>query len=93
MLRKCAERGSEFKADFERMCQTRGLDLFVLPPKRPGLNGCVERAQGSWRYEFYASFDLPHRFNHHRPLQALGDKTPAEYLAAISTENSTSNIL
>ena len=91
--------GSEFKADFEQLCQAKGLDLFVLPPKRPQLNGCVERAQGSWRYEFYASFDLParlerlqplvdafaHRFNHHRPHQALGDQTPAEYLASISS--------
>jgi hypothetical protein len=49
---------------------------------RPALNGCVERAQSSWRYEFYACYDLParidklqplvdafaHRYNHHRPL-------------------------
>ncbi len=27
--------GSEFKALFELECQTRGLELFVLPPKRP----------------------------------------------------------
>ena len=91
--------GSEFRADFETLCRDKGLDLFVLPPKRPDLNGCVERAQSSWRYEFYASFDLPHRidklqtlvdafahrFNHHRPHQALGDRTPAEYLASISS--------
>lgn len=90
--------GSEFRADFEQACQDRKLDLFVLPPKRPQLNGCVERAQGSWRYEFYACFDLPtrldklqplvdafaHRFNHHRPHQALGGQTPAEYLHTIS---------
>lgn len=93
--------GSEFRAEFEEACQTRGLALYVLPPKRPQLNGAVERAQGSWRYEFYACFDLPHRidklqqhvdafahrFNHHRPHQALGGKTPAEYLASISSEN------
>ena len=91
--------GSEFRADFEQLCRDKGLDLFVLPPKRPDLNGCVERAQSSWRYEFYACFDLPHRidklqtfvdafahrFNHHRPHQALGDRTPAEYLQAISS--------
>lgn len=28
-------------------------DKAVLPPKRPQLAGAVERAQGSWRYEFY----------------------------------------
>lgn len=90
--------GSEFKADFEQACAAKGLTLFVLPPKRPQLNGAVERAQGSWRYEFYGCFDLPqridrlqtfvdafaYRYNHHRPHQALGDRTPAEYLATIS---------
>ena len=81
--------GSEFKAEFETACADKGLTLFVLPPKRPQLNGAVERAQGSWRYEFYGCFDLPHRisklqtyvdafahrYNHHRPHQALGDQT------------------
>jgi len=93
--------GAEFKADFEKACQARRLDLFVLPPKRPQLNGAVERAQGSWRYEFYASYDLPpqihklqplvdafaHRFNHYRPHDALDGKTPAEYLKTISSGN------
>ncbi|HET6376426.1 MAG TPA: integrase core domain-containing protein [Methylocella sp.] len=90
--------GAEFKSVFEAECQARGLELFVLPPKRPDLNGCVERAQSTWRYEFYAAYDLPHRidrlqafvdafahrFNHHRPHDALGGKTPAEYLQALS---------
>jgi len=90
--------GSEFMAEFEAQCQARKLELLVLPPKRPDLNGCVERAQATWRYEFYACYDLPHRidklqpfvdafahrFNHHRPHDALGGKTPAEYLKALS---------
>lgn len=98
--------GSEFKADFEQACADKGLTLFVLPPKRPQLNGAVERAQGSWRYEFYGCFDLPHRidklqtyvdafahrYNHHRPHQALGDRTPAEYLAAISSGHPASHM-
>ena len=37
----------EFKSVFEVECQARGLELFVLPPKRPDLNGCVERAQST----------------------------------------------
>jgi transposase InsO family protein len=92
--------GSEFRADFEIACQQKGLALFVLPPKRPQLNGAVERNQGSWRYEFYACYDLPsridklqplvdafaHRFNHYRPHDALDGQTPAEYLKAISAE-------
>ena len=89
--------GAEFKSVFEAECQARGLELFVLPPKRPDLNGCVERAQSTWRYEFYATYDLPHRidklqafvdafahrFNHHRPHDSLAGQTPAEYLRTL----------
>jgi len=88
--------GSEFKAEFEAACQQRGLPLYVLPPKTPELNGAVERANGSWRYEFYAVYDTPydldslnrsidsfaHLYNHYRPHGALRGLTPAEYLAA-----------
>ncbi len=35
--------GSEFMAEFEQACKDKGLMLFVLPPKRPQLNGGVER--------------------------------------------------
>jgi hypothetical protein len=86
--------GSEFKSIFEEQCQRRGLELLVLPFKRPDLNGCVERAQSTWRYEFYAVYDLPHKieklqacvdafahhFNSQRPHDALAGLTPAEYL-------------
>ncbi len=88
--------GSGFKADFETECQRRCIDLFELPPRSPQLNGHVERNNGAWRYEFYASWDLPDdnldhvnrwidafadEFNTFRPHQALGGHTPAEYLA------------
>lgn len=90
--------GSEVMAQFEQLCAAKKLQLFVLPPKRPQLNGAVERAQSTWRYEFYACHDLPTRltalqqavdrfayhFNHIRPHQALGDLTPSEYLASCS---------
>ena len=36
--------GSEFEAGFERACQEQGIKLFLLPPRSPKLNGCVERA-------------------------------------------------
>jgi putative transposase len=89
--------GAEFKSVFEAECQARGLELFVPPQKRPDLNGCVERAQSTWRYEFYATYDLPHRidklqalvdafahrFNHHRPHDSLAGQTPAEYLQTL----------
>jgi transposase InsO family protein len=98
--------GSEFMAEFEQACQDKGLALFVLPPKRPQLNGGVERAQGSWRYEFYACHDLPHRldrlnehidafahlYNHYRPHGALGGQTPNEYLFRTSTEAQPSHM-
>lgn len=98
--------GSEFMAEFETACQAKGLALFVLPPKRPDLNGAVERAQGSWRYEFYACHDLPsrldqlnqhidafaHLYNHHRPHGALDGQTPAEYLHTISQEHPPSHM-
>ena len=98
--------GSEFMAEFEQACRAHDLALFVLPPKRPDLNGAVERAQGSWRYEFYACHDLPHRldrlnqyidafahlYNHYRPHGALGGQTPNEYLTLMSQETQTSQM-
>jgi transposase InsO family protein len=88
--------GSEFMAEFEEACHQRKLELYLLPPKSPQLNGAVERCNGSWRYEFYAVYDLPtnvehlnplidafqHRYNTYRPHRALGGKTPAQYLQA-----------
>ena len=90
--------GSEFMASFETACQTKGIGLFVLPPKSPELNGAVERANGAWRYEFYACYDLPHQladlnrlidsfahlYNHYRPHGALRGLTPAAYLHSLT---------
>ena len=87
--------GSEFAADFEEACQQRGLKLFVLPPRSPKLNGCVERAQRTHREEFYevteCSLELAtlnqelqaweRVYNTVRPHQALGYLTPHEFLA------------
>jgi putative transposase len=88
--------GSEFMAEFETACQQRAIKLYLIPPKSPEINGAVERCNSSWRYEFYAVYDLPtrledlnplidafqHRYNTHRPHGALGGRTPAQYLAA-----------
>jgi putative transposase len=77
-----SRKGSEFMSFFEDHAATKASNSVVLPPKRLALNGCVERAQSRWRYEFYACYDLPvridklqplvdafaHRYNHHRPL-------------------------
>jgi transposase len=45
--------GSEFMADFEEACEERGIELYVLPPKKPKWNGCVERSNKTFRNEFY----------------------------------------
>jgi putative transposase len=89
--------GSEFMAEFETACQERGLALFVLPPRSPKLNGHVERANRTHRTEFWELYDgdleLPllqaalqvweQSYNHVRPHQALGYRTPAEHLATL----------
>lgn len=88
--------GSEFMADFESACQQRGIQLFVLPPHSPKLNGRVERANRTYREEYYDCTNDPPTvagltpglrraeriYNHLRPHQALGYLTPAQFLAA-----------
>ena len=86
--------GSEFAAQFEAECQRQGIQLFVLPPRSPKLNGCVERAHRTHTEEFYEVEDFPldmpglnqalraweHTYNTIRPHQALGYLTPQQYL-------------
>jgi transposase InsO family protein len=86
--------GSEFKADFEAACHERGIRLFVLPPRSPKLNGCVERGNRTHREEFYEVYDLDWTvvglrpdllnweaiYNTIRPHAALGYLTPQEYI-------------
>jgi len=88
--------GSEFKAEFEEACQQKGVRLFVLPPRSPKLNGCVERAQRTHKEEFYQMLDPPDSldelrrlllaqelcYNTVRPHQALGQLTPQQWLLA-----------
>jgi len=86
--------GSEFAAVFEEACQQQGVRLFVLPPRSPKLNGCVERAQRTHTEEFYEVDEgeleisaLNRRllawertYNTIRPHQALGYLTPYQFL-------------
>ena len=86
--------GSEFEAAFEEECQRRNVKLFVLPPRSPKLNGCVERAHRTHTEEFYevtdSSFELlelrvelsqwERIYNTVRPHQALGYLTPFQFL-------------
>jgi putative transposase len=98
--------GSEFKAEFEDACNAKGITLYELPPKRPQLNGAVERCNGAWRYEFYGVYETPqtlaplndminsfqHLYNHHRPHGALGGKTPINYLRLRTEELNESHM-
>ena len=86
--------GSEFEAVFEEECQRRNIKLFVLPPRSPKLNGCVERAHRTHTEEFYevtdSSFEIAELrvellkweriYNTIRPHQALGYLTPLKFL-------------
>lgn len=86
--------GSEFMAQFETACKESGVQLFVLPPRSPKLNGRVERANRTHTEEFWERYDgdldLPsvrpalrgweHLYNTFRPHQALAGRTPQEYL-------------
>jgi transposase InsO family protein len=92
--------GSEFMAEFEEACQEKGIRLFVLPPRSPKLNGAVERANRTYREEFYECSDAPptvrglrpalrryeHIYNFIRPHQALGYLTPAQSLQEWATK-------
>jgi putative transposase len=86
--------GSEFMAEFEEACRTRGVRLFVLPPRSPKLNGAVERANRTHAEEFHdfseasptvADLGAELRawervYNTVRPHQALGYLTPKQFL-------------
>jgi putative transposase len=86
--------GSEFFSDFEHLCQERKIQLFVLPPKSPKLNGAVERANRTHTEEFYEITDLSwtvaelnkqlrrqeYVYNCIRPHQTLKYKTPLQFL-------------
>lgn len=86
--------GSEFQDVFEETCRKNGINLFVLPPRSPKLNGHVERAQRTHTEEFYeitdASFEIKELneallewesvYNTVRPHQSLNYLTPKQFL-------------
>ena len=86
--------GSEFQAGFEEACREQGIRLFVLPPRSPKLNGCVERGQRTHTEEFYEVNDFSLEmaplnrellaweriYNTVRPHQAPGYLTPHHFV-------------
>lgn len=87
--------GSEFMKEFEETCKELGIELIVLPPRRPKENGGVERGNRTFREEFYARDDLTtksipvfreklrdqvKKYNGFRPHHGLNGLTPMEYI-------------
>jgi len=97
--------GSEFMAEFEEICAANGIPVYVLPPRSPKLNGCVERFNRTSREEFWecyeGTYDLASvqpalrawedEYNRLRPHQALAMQRPIEFLAA-ATQTQKSNM-
>jgi transposase InsO family protein len=93
--------GSEFMLHFEEACAELGIELYVLPPKRPQYNGGVERGNRTFREEFYARRDMTadsarainfelqkavHKYNSYRPHTNLNMLTPLSYIQASYSE-------
>ena len=90
--------GSEFMAYFEEACYKAKIPLWVLPPRRPELNGGVERSNLTVKNEFYAQYELhsnlfmlrknlqkfTYFYNSVRPHQGIGLLTPREFYEVIS---------
>jgi len=98
--------GSEFHDVFEETCKKRGINLFVLPPRSPKLNGHVERAQRTHTEEFYevthTSFEMKELnqallkwetiYNTVRPHQSLRYLTPKQFLEQKHSENKSRDV-
>ena len=98
--------GSEFMADFEKLCFQSNIPLWVLPPRSPEYNGNVERTNGTAKYEFYAQYDsqpnlhvirkklqkFTHFYNSFRPHQGIDLLTPKQFFDSIKNEASQSHM-
>jgi transposase len=85
--------GSEFMAEFEKICMMYSVPLFVLPPRRPQYNGNVERMNGTTRTEFYTLYatasslhilrnklqKYDHLYNFVRPHMGIDLLTPHQF--------------
>ncbi|HSW71564.1 MAG TPA: helix-turn-helix domain-containing protein [Gammaproteobacteria bacterium] len=90
--------GSEFMREFEEACADMGIPLYVLPPRSPKLNGCVERCNRTVKQEFYWLYDemgtagsvnegledYLRVYNQIRPHEGLNLMSPMAYLHSLS---------
>ena len=92
--------GSESMAEFEYLCKELEIKLYVLPPRSLKINGKVERANETYRYEFCNTWDIPtefgeveemlnefeYHYNYERPPLSLNYLTLVEYYRIIKGE-------
>ena len=85
--------GSEFMGEFEEYCEQEKIKLYVLPPRSPKMNCYVERANETYRYEFWNVYEIPdtieetrkllrkfeYKYNCERMHQSLNYLTPMQY--------------
>ncbi len=55
-------------AEFEEYCEEQGIKPYVLPPRSPKTNGFVERANETYRYEFWNVYEIPDTIEEARKL-------------------------
>lgn len=84
--------------EFEEACANMGIPLYVLPPRSPKLNGCVERCNRTVKQEFYWLYDemgtassvndglkdYLRVYNQIRPHEGLNLMSPMAYLHSLS---------
>lgn len=94
---------SELIANFEQACRDNGLELFMLPPKRPQLNGAVGAATAPSATSSTPFTTCRTRSTGYNPSStlsyidttitgphdALDGQTPAEYLSSFSSGTAT----
>jgi len=94
------DNGSEFLKHFEKACKELNIPHYFTYPRHPKQNTYVERSHGSDEEEFYKRGNVYQDrvfqdariqewqdiWNTFRPHQALGYKTPEQYLKELKTK-------
>lgn len=95
------DNGSEFLKEFDKRCEELKIPHYFIYPRTPKQNTYVERSHGSDEEEFYRQGNVYQDrwfmdkrirewesvWNDIRPHEALGYRTPNEYLKYLKTTN------